>query len=98
MLESIIGTVLIGIIGYLIAEFVPIPDKAYKAGKYIVVLLLAIAGIMFGSWFGYIIYGVILEPKNTQNIFAIGGMSLFLLIMSMSSFYLSQKAWKYRNA
>ena len=86
-----------GLTGYLIATFVPIPKSISNMGNYIAIILLVIAGLIFLYGFGYIIYEAIDKPKNIQNILVVGGFSFVTIIMASSSFYLSYKAWKDRH-
>jgi hypothetical protein len=96
LLESIFEPVLYGLIGFLIYEFVPIPNKFFKVGNYIVIVLLPIAGILFVGYFGYGVYGLITEPKSMVENSIFGAVLILVLLMSFGSFYLSHKAWKNR--
>lgn len=96
MLESIFEPVLYGLIGFLIYEFVPIPNKFFKSGKYIVIVLLGIAGILFAGYFVYGVYGLITEPKNMVENSIFGAVLILIILISFGSFYLFHKAWKSR--
>ena len=94
MLESIFEPVLYGLIGYLIYEFIPLPNKFLKTGNYFAIILLSIAGILFAGYFGYGVYGLITEPKTIAENSIFGAVLILILLMSFGSFYLSHKAWK----
>ena len=65
--------------------------------SYITVPLMAMAGTAFGAMFVYTIYDLITDPKSMAKIIVMGLMSLMILGLSFSSFFLMKRAWESRN-
>lgn len=81
-----------GLFDHILAGLLP-----KKLFSYTIPLLMAISGVAFGYIFGYIVYDLIIDPKNPIKIVVVGIMSLFILGLSFGSFYLMGRAWKSRN-
>jgi len=91
MIEVIISA----LIGWLIATYIPIPKSIEKLFHYIVILLLLIAGIIFGIYLIEILNKLYHKPFDTFNLIIGLIISLFTIALTISSFYLARRYHKW---